>query len=216
MITLFHKGVYQSNWTEREWNLVEAMTNFDDKFILYEGNENTRPIHRVSIGLYFGNEHYVWLGNNGIGSPEKGMIDGMFYLDRENKRVLFFPCDAFSPRESIVASHNSLYSGKNSLADVLRELESNSFQFYQATRLFGRQFYEGMEREDILKFGAGSEIMREFFNATGKNGHESFQINGLTTLKDILSGTRLPMVPLDSDIDRYLKRLRVDWSPISK
>ena len=58
--------------------------------------------------------------------------------------------------------------------------------------------------------------MREFFNATGKNGHESFQINGLTTLKDILSGTRLPMVPLDSDIDRYLKRLRVDWSPISK
>ncbi len=160
---------------------------------------------------------FPWLENNdlSINTVNEPIFKGIFNIDQDHQRILYFPGKIASKRDSYRSSFapmSSNFDYMGSLHNLLQVVEGNDIPFYQATQIrditnqkLGRTMGDYMQWEQTRR-----KVEKAFTESTRYEGSEAYQIEGHIQLEQILKGTLLPIKePLLTEA--WISELQTFW-----
>lgn len=183
--------------------------------VAYEGAES--QLRPFPIAYHFlshrGVGNHVWLANNDPfrkGHMPEPIFDGLFKIDKRNKRILFEPGVGLPFRDSYRAIGFS-YLYRSSLLDILTRVSAESYPFVQITSL--RKAVSLVEKENLVQASfIQGEAERLFEKRMGIEAWEAYQVEGPRTLGQLQAGELLPITPLEVQKELCFRRLERDWT----
>lgn len=194
-------------------DIFDILTLRSRPFTIFSSRTNPERGHEIPLSYYFGDrgKFFVWMTNNDIrrALPDESIVDGLFRVDRQNRRLLFEPHAGLPTRDRYRAAE--LHLGyKGTLIDMAEILVDKGFSVVQISML--RELEALAPSDHLLKVvGKVAQATRVFKQLTGLEGSEAYQIEGPRTLEQIIAGQFLPVTPINLQDEGYLERLRSEW-----
>lgn len=181
-------------------------------FTISSVRKNPRRGQEVALVNYYGDQgkYFVWMANNSRRAlSDEPIIDGLFRVDRQNRRLLFEPFTTLPSRDSYRATELQLgYTGK--LIDMAAILADRGFPIMQISMLQTLEAHgpSGHFKEVVSKV---VQARSAFSQLTGLDIAEAYQVEGVLTIDQIMAGQFIPVTPIDPKNEGYLGRLKSNW-----
>lgn len=169
----------------QNYGLTDILLNFPEPFGISHAPSLRQGIEQYSMGLWDGDGEVVWMGVSQYANNlrEKPEVGGLFYLERQKRRMLYDPGSEIPLRDSYRGFYRNDFGTTARLSDLVQLVLAEGIPMHQITSLF---------RIPGIKDFLDPLMMRPFSTAL------PHRLEGEISLEDIMQQKLYPIKPVTS------------------
>lgn len=176
----------------QQHDLADILMDFPQPFGISHAPDLQQGIDTYELGLWDGDSDVVYLGVNH--NPYSGNVHpepaGLFYLERQNRRMLYDPEAAIPLRDSYRGFYQNDFGTTARLSDLIGIVLAKEVPLYQITSLFQ---IPGVK--DFLQ----PQMMRRLH--TGSAIAQPYRVEGSLKLEAVMQQRLHPVQPITSSAE---------------